>query len=250
MIPAAIGGGFGSKQLVIEPLVAGAALALGRPVRLVLTRQEDFAATNPSQGLTVDLRIGALSEGTLTALEARVTYDAGAYTENSWEWFAPVLVSGPYRWRAFDVTAVALRTNRFPTGNYRAPTGPSGVFALESLLDELALELAIDPVDLRRRNLVLEGEPDVDDEPWPRHGARECLDVLVAHPLWAGRQALPRDEGVGLAIGVWHGSKAPSSAVCRIEADGLVTVITGSVDLSGATTDTGDDRRRDHRGSV
>ena len=236
VIPAPVGGGFGSKQLLLEPLVAGATLAVARPVRLVMTRREDIAATNPAQGLTVELRLGAMADGTLTGLEARVTYDAGAYTDNSWEWFAPTLVTGPYRWPAFDVTAVAVRTNRFGTGNYRAPTGPSGIFALESLLDELAGELSLDPIDLRRRNLVLEGEPDAEDEPWLPHGARECLDVLAAHPLWVGRGALPADEGVGLAIGVWHGSKAPSSAVCRIESDGRVTVITGAVDISGAAT--------------
>lgn len=236
VIPATLGGGFGSKTMVVEPLVAGATLALGRPVRIALTRREDFMATNPAQGLTVELRIGAARDGTLMGLEARVTYDAGAYNDGSWPWFAPALVTGPYRWPAFDVTAVEVRTNRFGSGNYRAPTGPSGVFALESILDELAERLSMDPIDLRRRNLVAEGAPDVDDRPWPPHGALECLDVLESHRLWVERDALPADEGVGLAIGVWPGSRAPSSAVCRIEADGWITIVTGSVDISGTAT--------------
>lgn len=115
----AIGGAFGSKQVVIEPLVAGAALRLGSPVRLVLTRREDFAATNPAQGMIIDLRIGARRSGQFEALEARMTYDAGAYADSSWEWFAAQLITGPYRWPVFDVVALGVRTNRFGAGTYR-----------------------------------------------------------------------------------------------------------------------------------
>ncbi len=233
---APLGGAFGGKQVVIEPLVAGAALRLRRPVRLVLTRREDFAATNPAQGMAIDLRIGAARSGRFEALEARLTYDAGAYAESSWEWFATQLISGPYRWPAFDVRALGVHTNRFPTGNYRAPSGPSGVFALESLVDELSERLELDPVDIRVTNLVEEGDPMVDDTPWPRIGAIECLDRLRTHPVWTGRCDLPPGEGVGFAIGVWLGAKQPAAATCRLEPDGTITVITGVVDISGATS--------------
>jgi CO/xanthine dehydrogenase Mo-binding subunit len=233
---APLGGAFGGKQVVIEPLVAGSALRLRRPIRLVLTRREDFAATNPAQGMAIDLRIGAARSGRFEALEARMTYDAGAYAESSWEWFATQLISGPYRWPAFDVRAFGVHTNRFPTGNYRAPSGPSGVFALESLVDELSERLELDPVDVRVANLVAEGDPMVDDTPWPRIGAIECLDRLRAHPMWAGRRDMPAGEGVGLAIGVWLGAKQPAAATCRLEPDGTISVITGVVDISGATS--------------
>jgi CO/xanthine dehydrogenase Mo-binding subunit len=236
VIGATLGGAFGSKQIVIEPLVAGAALRLRRPVRLVLTRQEDFAATNPAQGLVIDLRIGARRSGRLEALEARLTYDAGAYAESSWEWFAAELITGPYRWPAFDVLALGVHTNRFGAGNYRAPTGPQGVFALESLVDELAERLGLDPVELRAANTVVEGDLMADDEPWPRIGTQECLERLRAHPMWTGRAHVPPGEGVGLAIGVWPGSKQPAAAVCRLEPDGTISVITGVVDMSGATS--------------
>ena len=233
---AALGGSFGSKQLVIEPLVAGAALRLGAPVRLVLDRQEDLAATNPAQAVTIDLRIGAGRSGQFEALEARMTYDAGAYPESSWEWFATQLITGPYRWPAFDVLATGVRTNRFGVGNYRAPSGPQGVFALESLVDELAGYLGLDAVEIRLANLIVEGDPMADDAPWPRIGAQECLDRLRAHPIWTGRADVPAGHGVGLAIGVWPGSKEPASAVCRLEPDGTITIITGVVDMSGATS--------------
>ena len=236
VIGAALGGAFGSKQVVIEPLVAGAALRLRSPVRLVLNRQEDFAATNPAQGMVIDLRIGARRSGQFEALEARMTYDAGAYTESSWEWFAAQLITGPYRWPAFDVRAFGVRTNRFGAGNYRAPTGPQGVFALESLVDELAARLGLDPVGLRTANTVVEGDLMADDAPWPRIGAQECLERLRGHPMWTGRAGVPPGEGVGLAIGVWPGSKEPAAAVCRLEPDGTISVITGVVDMSGATS--------------
>jgi CO/xanthine dehydrogenase Mo-binding subunit len=232
-----LGGAFGSKQVVIEPLVAGAALRLRRPVRLVMSRREDFAATNPAQGMVIDLRIGARRSGRFEALQARMTYDAGAFSEHSWEWFAASLISGPYRWPAFDVTALGVRTNRFGVGNYRAPSGPQGVFALESLVDEIAGRLGLDPIDLRASNVVVEGDPRAHhDARWPRIGAQECLERLRAHPIWAGRANLPPDEGVGLAIGVWMGAKQPAAAMCRLEPDGTLSVVTGVVDMSGTAS--------------
>jgi CO/xanthine dehydrogenase Mo-binding subunit len=232
-----LGGAFGSKQVVIEPLVAGAALCLHRPVRLVLDRREDMAATNPAQGMVIDLRIGAQRSGRFEALQARITYDAGAFPENSWEWFAPQLITGPYRWPAFDVTALGVRTNRFGVGNYRAPSGPQGVFALESLVDEVAGRLGLDPIDLRASNVVVEGDPRANhDARWPRIGAQECLERLRAHPIWTGRGDLPSGEGVGLAIGVWMGAKQPAAAMCRLEPDGTLSVVTGVVDMSGAAS--------------
>jgi CO/xanthine dehydrogenase Mo-binding subunit len=233
---ATVGGAFGSKQVVIEPLVAGAALALRAPVRLVLTRMEDFAATKPAQGLIIDLRIGARGSGELEALEARLTYDAGAYAESSWHWFAALLAAGPYRWPAFDVVGLGVQTNRFPAGNYRAPTGPQGTFALETLMDELAARLGLDPVELRLANFVAEGEAMADGEVWPRTGLRECLERLRDHALWRGRSRLPAGEGVGLAMGVWQGSMEPAGATCRLEPDGTITVVTGVVDISGSSS--------------
>lgn len=233
---APLGGAFGSKQVVIEPLVAGAALRLRAPVRLVLTRSEDFAATNPSQAIEADLRIGATRRGRLQAVTGMLLFDGGAFPEHSWQWFAAGLATGPYRWAAFDVEGIGVRTNRFPTGHYRAPSGPQGVFALESLVDELARQLGMDPIELRLANIVGEGDPMIDGSPWPRTGIRECLERLRAHPLWAARDRLGPDEGVGVAAAVWLGAKQPAAATCRLEPDGTITVVTGAVDMSGNAT--------------
>jgi len=228
-----LGGSFGSKLLIVDPLVAGAALVLRRPVRLVLSRREDMAATNPAPGSLIDLRIGARADGTLTGLEARLAFDAGAYTEWSIEGISAVLIGGPYRWTAFDVRAYGVRTNRFGTGSYRGPGGPQAAFAIESLIDELAAKLAIDPIELRLLNLVADGDPMVDGEPWPPLGHRQVLQAVARHPLWLGRATLPPDEGVAVAIGAWPGGKEPAAALCRLNADGTLTVVTGVVDMSG-----------------
>ena len=231
---APVGGAFGSKQTVIEPLVAAAALALRAPVRLVLTRREDFASTKPAQATVAEVRIGATREGRLRALHARVVYDTGAYSESSWHMAAAPLLAGPYRWDAFDIVGLGVRTNRFAAGNYRAPTGPQLTHALETLVDELAVRLGRDPLDLRLANLVAEGDPTVSGETWPRIGAIECLETMRGHRIWAARQGLPAGEGIGLALGVWEGSMEPAAATCRLEPDGTITVVTGVADISGA----------------
>ena len=232
---APLGGSFGSKLLVVDPLVAGAALVLGRPVRLALDRREDIAATNPAPGATMEVRIGADGDGRLTGLDARLVFDAGAYIEWSIEGIAAVLVGGPYRWDAFDVRAYGVRTNRFGTGSYRGPGGPQAAFAIESLLDELAEALGLDPIDLRLRNLAAVGDPMVDGEPWPGLGHTAVLEAAAAHPVWRDRASLPAGEGVGVALGVWPGGKAPAAALCRLNPDGTITISTGVVDMSGTT---------------
>ncbi|MBA2315274.1 MAG: xanthine dehydrogenase family protein [Chloroflexi bacterium] len=230
-----LGGSFGSKILIVDPLAAAAALLLRRPVRLVLDRRDDMAATNPAPGSRIDLRIGATSEGRLSALDARLVFDTGAYIEWSIEGIAAVLIGGPYRWDAFDVRAYGVRTNRFGTGSYRGPGGPQAAFALESLIDELAGQLELDPIALRARSLALEGDEMIDGEPWPGLGHGAVLEAAAAHPLWSGRGDLPAGEGVGVALGVWPGGKAPAAAMCRLNADGSITITTGVVDMSGTT---------------
>ncbi len=222
--------------MVIEPLVAGAALRLRAPVRLVLTRSEDFAATNPSQAIEADLRIGATRQGRLEAVAGTMLFDGGAFPEHSWQWFAAGLATGPYRWAAFDVEGVGVRTNRFPTGHYRAPSGPQGVFALESLIDELARELGMDPIELRLANIVGEGDPMVDGARGPGRapanassgcGRTRCGRPATTSAPTRGSASRPR---------VWLGAKQPAAATCRLEPDGTITVVTGAVDMSGNAT--------------
>src|SRR5207253_9791305 len=125
------------------------------------------------------------------------------------------------------------RANRVGAGPYRGPGGPQTAFELETPVDELAGRLDIDPLEIRLRNVADEGSPMNDGEPWPAIGVRECLAQVALDPLWLNRRALPPGDGVGLAAGVWPGSKDAAAAMCRVEPDGTVTVVTGMVDMTG-----------------
>jgi CO/xanthine dehydrogenase Mo-binding subunit len=147
-----------------------------------------------------------------------------------------MLAAGPYRWDAHELSALGIATNRVTFGAYRAPTAPPAAFAVESLIDELAAELGLDPLELRLANVALEGDANPSGETFPVFGARECLERLRDHPLWAQRGELPQGEGVGLSIGWWPGGYEPAAAVCRLDADGKITVITGAADMTGVET--------------
>ncbi len=231
-----LGGAFGGKFALVEPLAAGAALALRRPVRVALTRTEDFQATNPASAQITELRIGGRKDGTLTGIEARMLVDRGSNAGWGVEGITSLLVAGPYRWEAFDLRGYGIQTNRFTFGAYRAPGAPTAAFALESLVDELAEELGVDPLELRLKNALVEGDTAVSGNPVPTFGAVEVLERIREHPLWARRDSLPEGEGLGLAAGYWPGGNEPAAAVCRVDSDGILTVITSAADMSGVNS--------------
>jgi CO/xanthine dehydrogenase Mo-binding subunit len=233
---APLGGAFGGKMMIVEPLVVGAVLALRRPIRLALTRSEDIAATNPAGAEVMSVELGADGEGRLTGIRARVYVDRGSTDDFGIESIAAMLASGPYVWGAHELTALGVATNRVTFGAYRAPAAAPAAFAVESLLDDLARRLGIDPLELRLRNVAGEGDLTSAGQPLPVFGARTCLERVREHPLWAGRSELPENEGVGVAIGWWPGGYEPAAAVCRLDADGRLTVITGAADMTGVET--------------
>jgi CO/xanthine dehydrogenase Mo-binding subunit len=231
-----LGGAFGGKLGIVEPLASGAALALRRPVRLVLTRAEDFQATNPAPAQVMEVAIGGRSDGTLTGITARMVVDRGSTAGWGVEGITTLLVAGPYRWQAHEIRGYGVQTNRVTFGAYRGPGAPTAAFALESLLDELAEKLELDPLELRLRNAVRQGDVGVSGSAFPVIGTVEVLERVREHPLWQRRHALPEDEGIGLAAGYWPGGLEPASAVCRIDKDGTMTVVTSAVDMTGADT--------------
>jgi CO/xanthine dehydrogenase Mo-binding subunit len=233
---APIGGAFGGKMMIVEPLVVSAVLALRRPVRLAMTRSEDIGATNPAGAEVLEVELGADADGRFTGIRSRVLVDRGTTADFGLESIAALLASGPYRWGAHHLTALGVATNRVTFGAYRAPAAPPAAFAVESLIDELAERLAIDPLELRLRNVAGEGDPNPAGRPFPVFGARECLERVRDHPLWARRGELPDGEGIGLAVGWWPGGYEPAAAVCRLDADGRLTIITGAADMTGVET--------------
>src|SRR5207244_7947385 len=122
-------------------------------------------------------------DGTLTALRARYDYDNGA----TGGWHAGItgsFLGGTYRIPNFELTGFEVATNKTPVDAYRAPGGPQAYFALESAMDELATSLDIDPIELRLRNAVSEGDIDGQGATWPRVAFIECLEGAKAHPLY------------------------------------------------------------------
>jgi CO/xanthine dehydrogenase Mo-binding subunit len=231
-----LGGAFGGKMMIIEPLVSSAALVLHRPVRLAMTRTEDIAATNPAGAEVLSLELGADADGQLTGIRSRVLVDRGSTDEFGVESIATLLACGPYRWRAHDLSALGVATNRVTFGAYRAPAAAPAAFAIESLIDELARRLGHDPLELRLRNVAVEGDPASSGQPFGVFGARQCLERVRDHPLWVRRDRLPESEGIGVAIGWWPGGYEPAAASCRLDADGHLTVITGAADMTGVET--------------
>ena len=230
---APLGGAFGGKLMISEPLAAAAALALRRPVRIVFGRSEEFAAANPAPGQLIDLELGATSDGTLTAIRGRIVGDRGGMGDMGVEGISTMLAAGPYRWAAHDLTALGVTTNRVSPGAYRAPGAPPAAFAVESLVDELAAKLELDPIELRLKNVMVAGDAGLDGQELKVFGARECLEAVKQHPLYAQRGQLPEHEGIGVALGFWPGGLEPAAAICRLDGDGKLTVVTAAADMSG-----------------
>ncbi len=242
-----IGGGFGGKETLIEPLVAAVASRLRKPVRLVFTRQEDLLAGNPAPQTVITIKLGAKRDGTLTAIQARMILDSGAFP-NPLAGFSGFHFSGVYRCPNLDIRCYVVQTNKPGTGAYRAPAGPQAYFALESTVQQLCQQLEMDPLVFRQINGLKEGDPDIRQGRWPRIGLLECLERIQQHPLWVqrdqARQQAPEELkgwkiGIGVAVGGWPGGTEPAAALCRMEQDGTFTVVVGSVDLSGSDASLG-----------
>jgi CO/xanthine dehydrogenase Mo-binding subunit len=242
--PVPIGGGFGGKETLLEPLTAAIASRLGKPVRLIYARQEDLLAGNPAPQTVITVKLGAKRDGTLTAIQARMIVDSGAYP-NLLAGFSGFHFAALYRCPNINVRCYAVETNKPGTGSYRAPFGPQAFFALESTVQELCQQSGIDPLQFRRINAVKEGDPNLMRSRWPRIGVLECLEQIRQHPLWVQReqakQEVPEELkgwkiGIGVAAGGWSGGTEPAAALCRLERDGTFTVVVGSVDVSGSDT--------------
>jgi len=234
VVPMPMGGGFGGKHGLIETLVAAIAHKLRRPVRLELTRTEDFLTSMPAPEHRIDLKMGVKQDGQLCALESRLYLDNGAFSA-PWSGLAATLLASQYLIPHINISANEVNSTRVMTGPYRAPSAPQAVFAMESHMDDLARELGLDPLEFRYQNAAGGGDPMIDGNPWPSLSLREVLDKMREHPAWANRASRP-DEGVGLAAGVWRCNAAPASAVVRVEGDGSVQVLVGSVDISGVNS--------------
>ncbi len=239
-----IGGAFGGKFGLIEPLAAAAAHAIRKPVRLVYTRQEDLLAGNPAPQSVITLKLGAKKDGTLVALQAKAIFDAGAFPGAS-AGLGAFILSSTYLCPNVDIRAYEVLTNKVGVGAYRAPNAPQATFALESMVAELCQALSIDPIEFRKKNALKGGDLSIGRQTvLPRIGLLECLDAVQSHPLWVHREVQKEVPahlkgwkiGTGIAVGGWPGGTEPTAAACRLEKDGTFTVVVGTVDLTGSDT--------------
>jgi CO/xanthine dehydrogenase Mo-binding subunit len=227
-----IGGGFGGKTTVyLEPVALLLSRKSGRPVRLAMKRSEIFAATGPAPGSISQIRLGARRDGTLTALEFEFWNQSGAFPGSTVHPGAATVL-GLYRIADTAVTGWDVVSNIPWAHAYRAPGAPQTVYALESAIDDLALELGMDPIELRLKNAARPGDPGATRMPHGRIGFVECLEAARAHPHWTA--PLAKGAGRGVAAGTWGNYGGQSTAAVSVASDGSVTVTTGSPDIGGS----------------
>jgi CO/xanthine dehydrogenase Mo-binding subunit len=235
-----IGGGFGARGFPFQALCAALALIVKRPVKLVLTRHEDLTSATPAPQAVFDLKAGMKRDGTLVALQARAVYDSGAFPGASMA-IGCIMLGGYYRCPNLEIQGFEVLTNKVSVGAYRAPAVPSATFAIDSHMDIMARELGLDPLEVRLKNAVQEGDLLPGDRPYPRIGLRECLEQVRDSDLWRKRgqlerEAGPRRRGIGVAAGGWLGGLQPAAATVMLNGDGTIGLLVGANDISGTNT--------------
>jgi len=237
-----VGGGFGSKLAAGKYSIIAALLAkrTGRPVKLFLTREEDLLCTGNRPGGTMHLKVGVRKDGTLTALEFQALGSGGAYSPwgtGLWDW----QIRDLYRCANVRTHGESVYINAGEERPMRAPGHPQGSWALEQMMDEVAVRLDLDPVEVRLKNLT-----DVSQArggmPYTSTGLEECLREGVAAFGWhEARRRSPDDgpivRGVGMGSCVWIAGAGgpPSTAIVKYFSDGSVNLNTGASDIGTGT---------------
>jgi CO/xanthine dehydrogenase Mo-binding subunit len=235
-IPAEIGGGFGGKTIVyLEPLALVLARKTGRPVKMVMTREEVFRATGPTSGSSSTVKIGATKDGKITAVKATYRLQAGAFPGSPIRGAVGCALS-PYEIANVEITGFDVVTNRPKVAAYRAPGAPIGAFSVECVLDELASSLGMDPLILRQKNAAKQGTKAAYGPIFPRIGYAETLQAALGHPHY--KAPLGPNQGRGVASGYWFNAGGESSATVNVNEDGTVVVVTGHPDIGGSRAST------------
>ena len=231
VVPMEIGGGFGGKMpIYLDATAALLSKQAGRPVQINMDRASVFEASGPTSGTVIKIKVGA-KDGKITAAEATLAYEAGAYPGSSVMAGAMCMLS-PYDLENFRIDTADVVVNKPKTAAYRAPGAPAAAFAVEQVIDELASELNIDPLKLREASSAREGTRMVTGVPFPRIGHEEVLQAALASDHYNSPIEGP-NRGRGVASGFWFNGGMQSSVVVSVNPDGTVNLIEGSVDLGG-----------------
>jgi putative selenate reductase molybdopterin-binding subunit len=247
-----VGGGFGGKQeMFVEDILALAALRTGRPVKLELTREEQFISTSTRHPMRVTVKAGADKDGTLTALQLEVLSNTGAYGNHA----GPVMFHScgesisVYNCANKKVDAIAAYTNTVPAGAFRGYGLPQSVLAVESAIDELAKGLGISPYEFRRRNMIKKGDPMLSppdtghsDVLYGSYGLDQCLDLVErAMQNEAPKIELSDDWLVGEGIALTMIDTVPpdghiADARISLRQDGGFELVVGTAEFGNGTS--------------
>ena len=245
-----VGGGFGGKQeLISEDLVALATIDTGRPVSLEYTREEEFTTASPRHPMKITVKLGALADGTLTAVQFRNVSNTGAYGNHGGETlFAGGAALSIYRCPNKKFDAYSVYTNTLPSGALRGYGMTQPAFAIESAMHELAVALGMDPLELRRRNIVRPGDAllAIHDEPedvsFSEDGLAQCIDrVEAALRSHTSGEALGHDWLIGAgAASSLHETAPPTDHIsdcgASLAEDGIYDIAVGTVEFGEGTS--------------
>lgn len=244
-----LGGAFGGKSdpFSLEFCVAKLAMLTGRPVKMLYTREEVFYAHRGRHPMHLRYRSGATRDGRLTGVDARILIDGGAYSSYGLvtTYYSGQLLTGPYDFPAYRFDSTRVFTNKPPCGPKRGHGSVQPRFAFEVQLDQLAEKLALDPIELRRRNLLPAGAQTVNGQRVTSNGFAECLARVEEASGWRERRGrLGFGRGLGVAGSMYisgtnypiYPNKLPQSGIqLKLDRSGLVTVFSGGNDIGQGT---------------
>ena len=227
-----IGGGFGGKTVVyLEPLALMLSRKTGNPVKMTMSREEVFRASGPAPGTCVWVKVGVKKDGRITAGEAVLKYQAGAF-QGSPVQPGCMCAFAPYDLEHVKVVGYDVVVNRPKAAAYRAPGAPQSEFAVESVLDEIAKRIGMDPVELRLKNAAKEGTRAAYGPTFGPVGLIETLEAARAHEHY--RAPLDPGQGRGLASGFWFNIGGETCATLNLGEDGTIALVAGTPDIGGS----------------
>lgn len=236
VIPMEIGGGFGGKNMAyLEPVAALLSKKCGHfPVKMTMSYKEVLSATGPTPASHIWAKVGVDQDGRITAAQANLIYAGGAFP-GSPLWGGMPVIFGPYNIENLRIDGYDVLVNRPRSGTMRAPGATNASFAGEVVMDEICNRLGMDPLEFRQLNGVREGDRRSDGVPLPRIGFQETLEAARQHPHYTSPLGGPH-RGRGVACAFWGNHGGKSSATASVNADGSLSLVVGSIDLSGTRT--------------